>query len=77
MNESKTVRINLKNLIEDFIFAYADKDEDSLNTLKEDFERTYTAQAEHIKKAMIKFIINNVYVKENKKMFKYFNTFVK
>ncbi len=77
MNESKTVKINLKKLIEDFIFGYADKDEDSLEILKRDFERTYNAQAEDIKKAIIKFIINNVYVKENKKMFKYFNTFSK
>lgn len=75
MNESKTVKINLKKVIEDFIFAYADKNEDSINSLKESFEKKYSSQTTEIKKAIIKFIMNNPYVKENKKMYKYFSSF--
>ena len=43
MSESKTVSINLKQLIADlvFAFAFADKDEDNINDVKSKFEEVY------------------------------------
>ena len=75
MIESKTIKINLKELIEDFIFAYADKNEEMVEELQVKFKRVYNKQAFRIRKSMIKYITNHSCAKDNIKIIDYFNSF--
>lgn len=77
MVESKSIKINLKDLIEDFIFAYVDKDDDAVERLKLSFEGVYYKQTPKIKNSIIKYVINHPCVKENIKINKYFRSFIK
>jgi len=77
MIESKTVKINLKELIEDFIFAYADKNEELVEELQIKFELVYNKQKPYIRKSMVSYVINHSCVKENVKIMEYFMSFPK
>lgn len=75
MVESKSIKINLKELIQDFIFAYADKDDDAVEELKISFEEVYYKQTPKIKRSMVRYVINHSCVKENLKISEYFRSF--
>ena len=79
MSESKTVSINLKQLIADlvFAFAFADKDEDNINDVKSKFEEVYILQNISMQSNIINYLLNNKVVQDNKKLIDYFNTFSK
>lgn len=77
MSESKTVSINLKQLIADLVFAFADKNEDNINDVKSKFEEVYILQNISMQSNIINYLLNNKVVQDNKKLIDYFNTFSK
>lgn len=77
MIESKTVKINLKQLIADLVFAFTDKNEDNINSVKEHFETVFDAQGERMKHNIISYLLSNDVVKDNIKVLKYFKSFLK
>lgn len=77
MSESKTVKINLKQLIADLVFAFTDKNKDNINSVKEHFESVFNAQGDSMKNSIISYLVANNVVKDNVKVLKYFKSFLK
>lgn len=77
MNESKTVKINLKQLIADLVFAFTDKNQDVIESVKKDFEGILELQSDSMKSSIMKYLLSNNVVQDNKKVLKYFKSFPK
>lgn len=77
MGHSKTVKINLKQLIADLIFAFSDKDENAIKDVKSKFEEVYSIQNTMMKNNIIKYLLSNKVVLDNKKLYNYFVEFQK
>jgi hypothetical protein len=77
MSESKTVKINLKQLIADLVFAFTDKNEDNINLIKQRFEKFFNLQNVIMKDNIINYLLSNNVVQDNKKLLKYFKSFPK
>jgi hypothetical protein len=77
MIESKTIKINLKEVIQDFTFAYADRDNELVKELQNDFEEVYLKQSDKIQSDMIRYLTNHSCVKDDTKILMYFSSFLK
>lgn len=77
MTQNKTIKINLKNLIADLLFASIDKNEGLVKELKKEFEVIYGNQNIIMKNNILKYLLSNNVVKENKNLLEYFIQFQK
>jgi len=75
MGQSKTVKINLKQLIANLIFAFADKNQENVERIKNDFELIYNNESVSMKGNIIQYLLSNKIVQDNEKLLNYFNTF--
>jgi hypothetical protein len=76
MNDRKTIKINLKQVVEDMIFANACKDSKALKTVKDNFEGIYNYQSGDIRQAISKYLMGNTLVTNDLLLSEYFTNFL-
>jgi hypothetical protein len=75
MTESKIIKINLKNFVEELLIAFSSNDEDSTKELDEKFKHFYASETDDMKDNVKHYIKGCKLVSENKCLIKYFEQF--
>lgn len=75
MTETKNIKINLKNFIEDMLIALQSKDEDSINELDDKFYHFYYSQTDKIKDEVLYYLKQTKLVVENDCLVSYLSKF--
>lgn len=75
ISENRTVRINLKKVVEDILYSHLSGDEDGIKDNIGHFEYFITHCCEDTKKKSVEFIMKMKIVQEHKFLGKYFEKF--
>lgn len=76
MDDQKTIKINLKQTIEDMVFAIACRDSKELKRIKNNFEEVYKYQSGEIRQGITKYLLGNTVVTSDEALSKYFIGFL-
>lgn len=76
VSQVKVVKMDLKRLVEDMLYAYTSSDSDSLESLKWEFTEFYSEQESKVRESTLKFLLGYNQVRDNKLISSFFNTFL-
>ena len=75
MTETKTIKINLKQFIEDLLISFSSNEEDGIKELDEKFKHFYDPLSDKMKDEVLYYVKQTKLVSENNCLTKYFSSF--